>query len=305
VSSRSAPSNRSATGIAALIGAGVLWGTGGVTGRALTDRAHLSGLAVGAYRLGLGGLLLVVVLLLSGGRPPVARAAWQRIAAVALLAAVYQGAFFSAVALSSVSLATLVAIGSSPVWVLLYEACARRRWPPRQAGVVVLVALTGLALLVGLPADRSDPGRLLGGAGLAALSGATFAAFTLLGRRPLVAVDQRTVTGYGFMLGGIVLAVATAPTSGLGFAPSTDTVGLLIFLAVVPTAIAYGLFFRGLRSVTAANATVIALLEPLTGTLLAIALLGDRLSPAGAVGAVLLGLSIVASIRTSIPPVGL
>ena len=40
-------------------------------------------------------------------------------------------------------------------------------------------------------------------------------------------------------------------------------------------------------------------------TLLAIALLGDRLSPAGVVGGVLLGLSIVASIRTSIPPVGL
>jgi DME family drug/metabolite transporter len=305
VSTRIATSTRSATGVASLIGAGVLWGTGGVTGRALTDRAHLSGLAVGAYRLGLGGLLLVVILFLSGGRLPVAREAWQRIAAVALLAAVYQGAFFSAVALSSVSLATLVAIGSSPVFVLLYEAGAQRRWPPRQAGIVVLVALIGLGLLVGLPADRSDPGRLLGGAGLAALSGATFAAFTLLGRRPLVAVDQRTVTGYGFLLGGIVLAIAAAPTSGLGFTPSLDTVGLLAFLAVVPTAIAYGLFFRGLRSVTASNATVIALLEPLTGTLLAIALLGDRLSPAGVVGGVLLGLSIVASIRTSIPPVGL
>ncbi|HEY5050073.1 MAG TPA: EamA family transporter, partial [Acidothermaceae bacterium] len=180
-----------------------------------------------------------------------------------------------------------------------------RRWPPRKAGIVVLVALIGLALLVGLPANRSDPGRLLAGAGLAALSGATFAAFTLLGRRPLVAVDQRTVTGYGFLLGGIILAVVTAPTTGLGFAPSLATLGLLAFLAVVPTAIAYGLFFRGLRSVTASNATVIALLEPLTGTLLAIALLGDRLSPAGVVGGVLLGLSIVASIRTSIPPVGL
>jgi DME family drug/metabolite transporter len=288
-----------------LVGAGVLWGTGGVTGRALTDRAHLSGIAVGAYRLGLGGLLLVVVLLLTGGRPPAARAAWQRIGSVALLAAIYQGAFFSAVALSSVSIATLVAIGSSPVWVLVYEACAQRRWPPRTAGIVVVVALVGLALLVGLPADRSHPGRLLGGAALAALSGATFAAFTLLGRRPLVAVDQRTVTGFGFLLGGIILAVVTAPTTGLGFAPSATTLGLLVFLSVVPTAIAYGLFFRGLRSVTAANATVIALLEPLTGTVLAIVLLGDRLSPAGVVGGVLLGLSIVASIRTSIPPVGL
>jgi len=298
-------STRSASGVASLVGAGILWGTGGVTGRALTNRAHLSGIAVGAYRLGLGGLLLVVVLFAVGGRPPVARAAWTRIGSVAALAAIYQGAFFSAVALSSVSLATLVAIGSSPVWVLIYEACAHRRWPPRKAGIVVLVALIGLGLLVGLPADRSHPGRLLAGASLAALSGATFAAFTLLGRRPLVAVDQRTVTGYGFLLGGMVLALVTAPTSGLGFAPSRATFALLVFLAVVPTAIAYGLFFRGLRSVTAANATVIALLEPLTGTLLAIALLGDRLSPAGVVGGVLLGLSIVASIRTSIPPVGL
>ena len=302
---RSPSAARSATGTAALVGAGILWGTGGVTGRALTDRAHLSGIAVGAYRLGLGGLLLVVVLLLTGGRPPGARIAWQRIASVALLTAIYQGAFFSAVALSSVSIATLVAIGSSPVWVLVYEACAQRRWPPRTAGLVVLVALVGLALLVGLPADRSHLGRLLGGAALAALSGATFAAFTLLGRRPLVAVDQRTVTGFGFLFGGVILAIVAASTTGLGFTPSTTTLGLLAFLAVVPTAIAYGLFFRGLRSVTAANATVIALLEPLTGTVLAIALLGDRLSPAGVVGGVLLGLSIVASIRTSVPPVGL
>ncbi|HTD59166.1 MAG TPA: EamA family transporter, partial [Gemmatimonadaceae bacterium] len=69
----------------------------------------------------------------------------------------------------------------------------------------------------------------------------------------------------------------------------------------VPTAVAYTLFFHGLASVTAASATVIALLEPLTGTVLAIALLGDRLSPAGIVGGVLLGVSITASIPRVAP----
>jgi drug/metabolite transporter, DME family len=288
-----------------LITAGVLWGTGGITGRALTDTAHLSGLAVGAYRLALGGALLVAVLLVTGRRPPPAAAAWQRIAAVGLLAAVYQGAFFSAVALSSVSLATLVAIGSSPLFVLLYEACAQRRLPPRSAGLVVVLALVGLTLLVGLPAHGAAPGRQVAGAGLAALSGATFAAFTLLGRRRLVGVDQATVTGYGFLLGGLGLALVTAPLGGLGFPGQGEIFGLLLFLAVVTTAVAYTFFFHGLRWVTASTATVIALLEPLTGTLLAIALLGDRLSPAGVVGGVLLGVSIVASIRTTIPPVGL
>jgi len=287
---------RISSGAVFLIGAGILWGTGGITGRGLTDAAHLSGLAVGAYRLGLGGGLLVIVLLVSGHRPPRGGAGWRRIAAVGTLAAVYQGAFFSAVALSSVSLSTLVAIGSSPAFVLLYEACAQRRSPSRRVGLVVLLAIVGLALLIGLPADRSDPGRQLAAAGLAALSGATFAAFVLLGRRPLVGVDHRTVTGYGFLLGGIGLALVAAPLQGMGFRPTADTFALLVFLAVVPTAVAYTLFFHGLPSVTASSATVIALLEPLTGTLLAIALLGDRLSPAGIVGGVLLGVSITASI---------
>jgi DME family drug/metabolite transporter len=288
--------SRASSGAVSLIGAGVLWGTGGTTGRALTDSAHLSGLAVGAYRLGLGGGLLVVLLLVTGHGPPRGAAGWRRIAAVGTMAAVYQGAFFSAVALSSVSLATLVAIGSSPVFVLLYEACMQRRWPSRRAGMVVALALVGLALLVGLPADRSNPGRQFAAAGLAALSGATFAAFVLLGRRPLVGIDHRTVTGYGFLLGGIGLALVTAPLRGMGFHPAADAFGLLVFLAVVPTAIAYSLFFHGLPSVTASSATVIALLEPLTGTLLAIALLGDRLSLAGIAGGVLLGVAIAASI---------
>jgi DME family drug/metabolite transporter len=289
-------SSRLSPGALFLIGAGVLWGTGGITGRGLTDTAHLSGLAVGAYRLSLGGGLLVVVLLVTGHRPPRVSMAWRRIAAVGTLAAIYQGAFFSAVALSDVSLATLVAIGSSPVFVLLYEACMQRRWPSRRAGLIVGLALVGLGLLVGLPADRSAPGRQLAAAGLAALSGATFAAFVLLGRRPLVGVDHQSVTGYGFLLGGIGLAVVTAPIKGMSFHPSAQALGLLVFLAVVPTAIAYTLFFHGLTSVTAASATVIALLEPLTGTLLAIALLGDRLSAAGIVGGLLLGVSIAASI---------
>jgi DME family drug/metabolite transporter len=298
-------SSRPTSDVAALIAAGVLWGTGGITGRALTDTAHLSCLAVGAYRLALGGGLLVGVLVVGGQRPPLATAAWQRIAAVAVLAAVYQGAFFSAVALSSVSLATLVAIGSSPLFVLLFEACAHRRLPPRSAGLVVGLALIGLTLLIGVPAHGAAPARQVGGAGLAALSGATFAAFTLLGRRRLIGVNQATVTGYGFLLGGLGLAVVTAPLRGMGFPAHWDVVGLLLFLAVVPTAVAYTFFFHGLRSVTASTATVIALLEPLTGTLLAIALLGDRLSVAGAVGGLLLGVSIVASIRTTVPPLGL
>jgi DME family drug/metabolite transporter len=282
---------RLSSGVAALIAAGVLWGTGGITGRTFGHSGHLPGIAIAAYRLGLGGLLLVIWLLATGQRPP-RGPAWRRVCAVAGLAAVFQAAFFSSIAVSSVSLATLVAIGSSPLFVLIYESARQRRWPQRRGVLVVVLAIVGLTLLVGLPAHGSDARRQLEGAGLAAISGAMFAAFTILGRRPLVGITERAVTGYGFLLGGLSLAVLTTAWYGVSG------------LAIVPTAVAYELFFRGLRSVVASTATVVALLEPLTGTLLATIFLGDRLSPAGIFGAVLLGGAIVASIKTPTAPVG-
>lgn len=297
---------RLSSGVASLIAAGVLWGTGGITGRTFGHSGHLPGLSIAAYRLGLGGLLLVVWLLMTGQAPP-RGPAWRRVGAVAGLAAVFQAAFFSSIAVSSVSLATLVAIGSSPLFVLIYESARRRRWPHRRGVLVVVLAIVGLTLLVGLPAHGSDARRQLEGAGLAAISGAMFAAFTIVGRRPLVGISERAVTGYGFLLGGLGLAVLTAGwygLSGLGFTPTAKSVGLLATLAIVPTAAAYELFFRGLRSVVASTATVVALLEPLTGTLLATIFLGDRLSPAGIFGAALLGGAIVASIKTPQAPVG-
>ena len=42
----------------------------------------------------------------------------------------------------------------------------------------------------------------------------------------------------------------------------------------VPRALAYGLFFSGVRAVTAAVASIVTLLEPLTATALAAAVLG-------------------------------
>ena len=83
------------------------------------------------------------------------------------------------------------------------------------------------------------------------------------------------------------------PFQPLTFAVSARSLGLLVLFATVPTALAYTLFFRGLQGATASVATVVALLEPLTGTVLAVIIFGDRLSGLGLLGAVLLLLSVV------------
>ncbi len=125
---------RPGTGLACLVAAGLLWGTGGLTGSLLGRSSGLPALSVAAYRLLSGGTLIIVFLVLTGRRWPAGRAAWTRVAAIAGLAAIFQSCYFTAVSLTSVSLATLVTIGSAPVLVLAAERVRGRRAGARGRG---------------------------------------------------------------------------------------------------------------------------------------------------------------------------
>jgi DME family drug/metabolite transporter len=71
--------------------------------------------------------------------------------------------------------------------------------------------------------------------------------------------------------------------------PLTGPVVLLTaYLGVVPTALAYGAFFLGVRHAGATAAALASVLEPLTATLLAVAFYGERLTAAGVAGAALI-----------------
>jgi len=272
-----------------LVAAGLLWGTGGVTGHALAGATGLAAPAVAAYRIGLGGLVLVLTR--GFGRRAHPKGWWRPVAVTAVLAAAFQACYFSAVALGTVSTATLVTIGSAPLFVLAAES--RHRRPSlaelRPAGLGVL----GLTLLIGTPAAGASLGSSLLGAGLAATSGATFAGFTLYRAKATDGVDEELVTGYGFLAGGLLLAAVTAVFTPVTFGLTARAAALLLVLATVPTALAYTLYFRGLAGATAAAATVVALLEPLTATVLAVTLFGDHLGRPGWFGAALLLLSVL------------
>ncbi len=87
--------------------------------------------------------------------------------------------------------------------------------------------------------------------------------------------------------------LATLVTIGLA------AIGLLIALGTGPTAVAYTLYFRGLRSAAASTAALLALLEPLTGTILAAVLLGERLSATGIAGAATIATAVILTVRAN------
>ncbi len=291
-----APSRVARRNALAVTAAGVLWGTAGVAGLALGERTGLQPLSVGWYRLAIAALVLLGARALRGGwRPAVARADLPRVAGVGVLLAWYQVAFFAAVDHAGVALATLVTLGLAPVLVAVATAAAGRE-RPRAAVLAALVAIAGLALLVGVPSG-GDPAGRVPGALLALGSAAGYAGVTLLSRGLAGRVAPADLTVAGFVVGAVAL-LPLAAASGLGLAapgaaPSAGTLALLLYLGAVPSALAYSLFFAGLRTTGATAAAVITLVEPLTAAVLAAVLVGERLGPAGLAGGALLLAAVV------------
>lgn len=93
----------------------------------------------------------------------------------------------------------------------------------------------------------------------------------------------------GFAVGTVCL-LPSALLEGLlpGMERPAWTLGLMLYLGAVPTALAYTLFFAGLGVVRATTARVVALVEPLTAAVVGILVFGERLNAIVLTGAALL-----------------
>jgi DME family drug/metabolite transporter len=269
---------------ALLVVAGVLWGTGGLASALLQDSAGLSPASVAAYRLLVGGVLATTVCLgqLHYLRD---RVAVRRLLVAGGLLAEFQVAYQLAVAQISVSLATLITIGSAPVFVAVVRAVQERRVPATRMSLAVLGAVVGLVLLVGEPSGVA-PWRAVFGVSMSLLAGGGFATLTLVTARQVA--GQHVVTAAALLFGGVLITPFALATGGMGVSLEPSVLGLLLYLGVVPTAVAYGAYILGLRHAHPTVAALTAMLEPLTATVLSVVLHDERLGVVGILGACLI-----------------
>jgi len=82
-------------------------------------------------------------------------------------------------------------------------------------------------------------------------------------------------------------------SAGFDLPNSWLTWGYALYMAVVPTVLAYMCFLRGIQHSTATIASLVTLLEPLIATIFAWILFGESLSLWSGLGAVLLIISVM------------
>jgi DME family drug/metabolite transporter len=282
-----APASR--RGFLFVVLAAFCWGTAGVSGRIVAERTGLDPLDIAWHRMAIGAAALLVGYLVTRRRRrdavpvPLTRGVVVRLLLIGAGLGAYQLAYFAAVAQAGVSISTLVALGLAPLLIAVGATVLGHGRPDRATVVALVVALTGLVLLVGVSAGADTGTSVLLGALLAVGSALGYALVTLAGARVPAGVP---VALAGFT-GGALLLTPVALVVGLHSTTEPVSLALLLYLGVVPSAVAYGLFFTGLRSVPGAVASIVTLLEPLTGTALATAFLGERLQPAALAGGLL------------------
>jgi DME family drug/metabolite transporter len=273
--------------------AAVSWGTTGSVTAVLVARADAHPLLIGAARLAVAAVLLLLGARLITGRLAIARADLPRCLAMAACMAAYQATYFTAVTMTGIALAALIAICSAPVIIAaLAVGLLGERLTGRIALALVLGVL-GTALLIAYPVVPAGPApRFLAGALLALGAGVAYPLYVVTAKLSLARTAPLPLTAATFTAAALfalpLLAWTDAPV-----AQAARGWPWLLYLGAVATAGAFALYSVGLRRVPASVAGVVTLLEPLTATLLGMFLFGERLGGAGITGVALLLTAIV------------
>jgi drug/metabolite transporter, DME family len=206
----------------------------------------------------------------------------------------YQLCFFYSTRHAGVAVATVITIGSSPLFARLIGALRHRPPPHRLWYLAALILSVGLAFLSS--AQDADSQVELVGVISALVAGLSYAIYT---ECAAVLIDQKldstAVMGVLFLSAGILTSpfLLFRPVSWIA---TQRGVVMIVYLGIVTLSLAYVAFGKGLKKLVPTTVVMLTLLEPVVATLLAYFVLHEKISGPTWFGTllVLVGLPIIA-----------
>lgn len=262
---------------ASLILAGICFGTTG-TAQALGPKG-ISPLAVGSARLIVGSLLLF--LFHRSATKSLAKISRQDLWLSAIGVALYQITFFSAVKSTGVAIGTVTALGSAPALTGIVAFAMNREKPTKRWFVATLITTLGILILStskGI-SDFNFRGFLL-----AIGAGTSYSIFAVASKRALTKGVSIADAMFRIFALGAILSTPLLFIGNMHWIITPRGLGLILWLGLVPTALAYMAYAYGLAKVRASTASTLILAEPATATLLAALVLGEAITAHGWIG---------------------
>lgn len=264
----------------------VLWSLNFIVGKVVLR--ELPPLLASGLRIAGAGLVMLPIYVLGERRRALPERADLPLLAVLGVAgiAMNQVLFLLGLKRTTVAHAALI-FGLSPLLVLLVAAAAGQERITGRRVAGMLVALTGVLALQ----HKSSNGVTATAAGdLLVLAGATaFALFTVFGKPLAARYGTILMNTIGYVAGALVLAplvIYEALRFPLGGVSWTAWAGIA-YMVLFPSVACYLIFYHALKHLAASRLAALAYLQPLLATLMAIALLGERVTSSVAAGGAL------------------
>ena len=271
----------------------VLWGGGFFFGAVALQEFRPFTVVLG--RVALAALLLYGFIRLAGLRMPTDGRSWAAFFAMGLLnnvipfSLIFWGMTHIPSGLASILNATM------PLFtVIVAHVLTRNERLTIGRALGVAVGFGGVVIMIGADLLHGLGGNLL--PQLAVLGAALSYAFaSILGRRfwnlPPICTAAGQVTASAVMMLPVMLIVDRPWELAM---PGWQAWAALAALGALGTALAYGLYFRILRSAGATNISLVTFLVPVSALLLGMLILGERLEPRHFIGMALIGAGLAA-----------
>jgi drug/metabolite transporter (DMT)-like permease len=245
----------------------------------------------------LAGVLLAVILRATGRSVRVTR---RELGSAALVGIALLGLGVGVVALAETridsSVAAMIA-GTVPLQVILLRTLARER-VPRATQLSVLAGLVGLALIVVPGGDGASSA-----VGLALMVGATvsWSLGSFFGQRLPVPRDSFVATTWEMLSAGFFLVVLGGAVGELGAvdvaAFSLESVAAWLYLAIFGSLVAFSAYAWLMKNAPISTVVTHQYVNPVVAIALGALVLGERLTVAVGIGAVLIVGSVFVAVR--------
>jgi DME family drug/metabolite transporter len=180
---------------------------------------------------------------------------------------------------------------TAPVWVLIYTVARGLQKPTLQRIAAVGLAVTGIALVIGI----FGGGFRLDAIGVLAALGAafSFAFYNLGGHSILARYDRWMVLLYVILSASLFWILVNPPWKIAAAHYSAGQWLFLLVFSLISVLAPFALYFAGLQHLEPTRAIVVSCLEPVFSIVIAAVALGEVMRPLQTVGIVLVLVAIV------------
>ena len=194
--------------------------------------------------------------------------------------------YFYYLAIQRTNVATAIIVQyTAPIWVLLYTVARRLQKPTLQQVAAVGLAVTGIALVIGL---FGGSGLRLDAVGLfaALLAAFSFAFYNIGGHDILARRDRWIVLLYTTCSASLFWLVVNPPWRLIAAHYSAAQWLFLLLFSLLSVLAPFAFYFAGLQHLEPTRAIVVSCLEPVFSIVIAAIALGELMRPLQAVGIV-------------------